>query len=125
MYNVTRRDYYCLLNMLDAIDKIKHYASPFASADDFGNADQAFEASLMNFIIIGEMVEKLSDELIDASKNAIDWFKIRGFRNILAHNYFGVDAEEVWQIINNSLLKLETQLKELIEPPIANLATEL
>jgi len=43
----------------------------------------------------------------------------------LAHNYFGVDAEEVWQIINNSLLKLETQLKELIEPPIANLATEL
>jgi len=115
MYNKNRKDYYCLLNMLDAIDKIKHYSSPFISADDFGRDNQAFEASLMNFIIIGEMVEKLSDELIDNSKNEIDWFKIKGFRNILAHNYFGVDAEEVWQIIHNGLPKLETQIKELIK----------
>ena len=35
MYNVNRKDYFCLLNMLDAIDKIKQYSSPFASADDF------------------------------------------------------------------------------------------
>jgi uncharacterized protein with HEPN domain len=67
----------------------------------------------MNFIIIGEMVEKLSDELKDATENEVNWFKIKGFRNILAHNYFGVDAEEVWQIIHNNLPNLETQLKEL------------
>ena len=99
--------------MLDAIEKIKQYSSRFTSADDFWNTTQAFEASLMNFIIIGEMVEKLSEELTDASKNEIDWFKIKGFRNILAHNYFGVDAEEVWQIIHNSLPKLETWLKKM------------
>jgi uncharacterized protein with HEPN domain len=101
--------------MLDAIDKIKQYSAPFASADDFLDTTQAFDASLMNFIVIGEMVEKLSDELITASNAEIDWFKIKGFRNILAHNYFGVDAEEVWQIIHNSLPKLERQLKELIK----------
>ena len=115
MYNVSRRDYYCLLNMLDAIDKIKQYSSPFTSADDFFSATQAFDASLMNFIVIGEMVEKLSNELITASNAEMDWFKIKSFRNILAHNYFGVDAEEVWQIIHNNLPKLETQLKKLIE----------
>jgi len=114
MYNVNRKDYFCLLNMLDAINKIKQYSSPFTSADDFLNETQAFDASLMNFIVIGEMVEKLSDELIDTSQNEIDWFRIKGFRNILAHNYFGVDAEEVWQVIHNSLLKLEIQLKKLI-----------
>jgi len=113
MYNVSRRDYYCLLNMLDAIDKIKRYSFPFTSADDFFSATQAFDASLMNFIIIGEMVEKLSDELITASSTEIDWFKIKSFRNILAHNYFGVDAEEVWQIIHNRLPELETQLKKI------------
>jgi len=115
MYNISRKDYFCLLNMVDAIDKIKQYSSPFISADDFMDMNQAFEASLMNFIIIGEMVGKLSDDLINASQNEIDWFRIKGFRNILAHNYFGVDAEEVWQIIHNSLPKLEIQLKKLID----------
>jgi uncharacterized protein with HEPN domain len=100
--------------MLDAIEKIKQYCLPFDSADDFYEADQAFDASLMNFIVIGEMVEKISDELIDATENKINWVKIKGFRNILAHNYFGIDAEEVWQIIRYSLPKFETQLKELI-----------
>ena len=114
MYNVNRRDYFYLLNMLDAIEKIKQYCVPFVSADDFYNAYQAFDASLMNFIVIGEMVEKLSDELIETTEDEINWFKIKGFRNILAHNYFGVDAEEVWQIIHHSLPKLETQLKRLV-----------
>jgi len=115
MRNVSQKDYFCLLNMLDAIDKIKQYALPFPSADEFWETSQAFEASLMNFIIIGEMIEKLSDELKDASESEINWHKIKKFRNILAHNYFGVDAEEVWQIIHNSLPKLETQLSELIK----------
>jgi uncharacterized protein with HEPN domain len=35
--------------------------------------------------------------------------------NIMAHNYFGVDAEEVWQIIHNNLPKLEIQLQKLIK----------
>ena len=115
MYSLSQRDYYCLLNILDAIDKIKQYSAPFHSADDFGNTYQAFDASLMNFIVIGEMVEKLSDSLIDASENEIDWFKIKGFRNILAHNYFGVDNEEVWQIIHNSLPKLEITIRAFID----------
>jgi len=115
MYNIDRKDYFCLLNMLDAIEKIKQNSVPFASADEFLNEIQAFDASLMNFIVIGEMVEKLSDKLRDASNNEIDWHKIKGFRNILAHNYFGVDAEEVWQIIHNSLPNLEMQLKNLIK----------
>ena len=68
----------------------------------------------MNFIVIGEMVGKLSDELITNSNVEIDWFKIKGFRNILAHNYFGVDAEEVWQIIHDSFPELEVQLRKLI-----------
>jgi uncharacterized protein with HEPN domain len=101
--------------MLEAIDKIKQYSSSFTSANDFGDDTQAFDASLMNFIVIGEMVEKLSDELIDATNHKIDWFKIKGFRNIVAHNYFGVDMEEVWQIIHDKLPKLDAQLKELIE----------
>ena len=113
MYNISQKDYCCLLNMLDAIDKIKQYSISFSSSDDFENNIQAVDASLMNFIVIGEMVEKLSSELKDLSENEIDWHKIKGFRNILAHNYFGINVEKVWQIIHNDLPKLEMQLKEL------------
>jgi uncharacterized protein with HEPN domain len=111
MYNISQKDYYCLLNLLDAIDKIRQYSAAFTDADDFNNSYQAFDASMMNFIVIGEMVEKLSDDLLNASDAEIGWSKIRGFRNILAHNYFGIDAEEVWQIIHNSLPQLEKRQK--------------
>lgn len=56
--------------------------------------ERDFDASMMNFIIIGEMVSRLSDKFIEENSQ-IDWFKIRGFRNIVAHDYFGIDAEEV------------------------------
>ena len=114
MYNINQKDYLCLLNMLDAIDKIKQYSISFTSSDEFMANIQAFDASLMNFIVIGEMVEKISIQLRDASENEIDWHRIKNFRNILAHNYFGIDAEEVWQIIHHSLPKLEIQLKKLV-----------
>ena len=114
MYNVNRKDYYCLLNMLDSIEKIKQYCLLHKSADDFYNDIKSFDASMMNFIVIGEMVDKISDDLKNVTNSEIDWFKIKGFRNILAHNYFGIDAEEVWQIIQNNLPELEIQLKKII-----------
>ena len=40
---------------------------------------------------------------------------MKGFRNFIAHNYFGVDAEEVWQIIQNKLPKLKAQLLRIID----------
>lgn len=60
----------------------------------------------MNFINIGESITKLSEKL-KASEPGIPWAKYKGFRNIVAHNYFGVDAEEVWQIIHTSIPQLE------------------
>ena len=70
---------------------------------------------MMNFIVIGEMADKLSDEFIDSTEGQIEWFKIRGLRNIIAHNYFGIDAEEIWQIIQDSLLLLDAILVKIIK----------
>jgi uncharacterized protein with HEPN domain len=101
--------------MLDAIDKIQHYASIFTNPDELNNDVKSFDAILMNFIVIGEMVEKLSIEFREESDEEINWTKISGFRNIIAHNYFGIDAEEVWQIIKHNLPMLERNLRVLIE----------
>ena len=68
----------------------------------------------MNFIIIGEMVSKLSDDFKNIH-NKTDWNRIKDFRNLVAHDYIGIDAEEVWQIITNDLSKLETDILGMLK----------
>ena len=114
MYNLSHKDFSCLYNIMDSILKIQQYSEKFDNADLFLDDSMSFEASMMNFIVIGEMVEKLSEEFILKSSDNIDWFKVRGFRNIIAHNYFGIDAEEVWQIIHTSLIDLKKELELIL-----------
>ena len=101
--------------MLESIVKIQQYSGKFKNADDFLNDTISFDASMMNFIVIGEMVEKLSDEFISSNPISLSWSKIKGFRNIIAHNYFGIDAEEVWQIIKTKLDSLEKEIRKIID----------
>lgn len=110
----SHKDFICILNMLDSIKRIQQYSEKFTNADDFYDDTKSFDASMMNFIVIGEMVDKLSDNLISETANKIDWYRVKGFRNIIAHNYFGIDAEEVWQIIRGSLKDLKRDLESII-----------
>lgn len=114
MSSPSHKDFNCILNMLDSITKIEQYSVKFDNADDFLTDIKSFDATMMNFIIIGEMVDKLSSELKAETENQIDWFKIKGFRNIVAHNYFGIDAEEVWQIIQDNIPDLKNSLQRII-----------
>ena len=101
--------------MLDSIQKIQLYSGKFLNADELFEDSLSFDGTMMNFIVIGEMVKKLSDEFISQTSKEINWTKVKSFRNIIAHNYFGIDAEEVWQIIQGSLLSLKVQLEKLIQ----------
>lgn len=103
-----------LLGILDAIRKINIYVRGLESPDDYFKTSVVFDATLMNFILIGEMVDRLSDGLKE-NNPAIDWQKIKDFRNLVAHDYLGIDAEEVWQIIQNDLPRLETDLQRISE----------
>lgn len=93
----SHKDFSCILNILDSIKKIRQYSGKFSDADDFYADTLSFDASMMNFIVIGEMADKLSDTIILETSDKINWLKIKEFRNIIAHNYFGIDAAEVWQ----------------------------
>ena len=115
MHSISHKDFSCIMNMIESIEKIQKYSEKFNNADDFYDDSISFDATMMNFIVIGEMVEKLSNELLTETQNQIDWLKVKGFRNIIAHKYFGIDAEEVWQIIQGSLVKLKESLIKLTE----------
>jgi uncharacterized protein with HEPN domain len=78
------KDYYLVLSMLETIEKILRYASGYQSAEELYNYDRDFDAVMMNFIVIGEETGKLSKDF-KLKNNHIDWFKIYGLRNIIAH----------------------------------------
>ena len=59
---IKQKDKNCLQNILDSINKIDNYTQLFHNADELYNDNKSFDAVLMNFVIIGEMVVKLSDE---------------------------------------------------------------
>jgi len=107
------KDHHCLESIIEASDRIIEYTSGINSADDFNNDYRNFDATMMNFVVIGEMVGKLS-ESFKKKHDKIEWIKIKGFRNIVAHDYFGIDAEEVWQIIKNMIPKLKKNIQELL-----------
>ncbi len=114
MYDLSNKDQSCLFNLLESINKIKIYTNRFNHVDEFYNDSISFDATLMNFIIIGEMVDKLSQHLIESTIDKIQWYKVKSFRNIIAHNYFGIDAEEVWQIIVFEIPKLKKEIEQIL-----------
>jgi len=115
MSKMSHKDFASAVSILDSIDKIMDYTSSFNNADEFYADTKTFDAAMMNFMVIGEMADKLSEEIKDETKNKIDWRKVIGFRNIIAHNYFGIDAEEVWQIIQTSLSNLKETLQDYVD----------
>jgi uncharacterized protein with HEPN domain len=107
------KDYYILLSMIETIDKIIRYTDNYTNADDFYNSERDYDATMMNFILVGETIDKLTDEVKDKNPQ-IEWYKIYGLRNIIAHNYFGVNVDTVWQIVQSFIPKLRNDINDLI-----------
>jgi uncharacterized protein with HEPN domain len=107
------KDHTIVRLMLEAIDKIFRYTSDLKSANEFENDTESFDAVIMNFIVLGESASKLTHTFKD-KHNEIDWRKIYAFRNVLAHDYFGILPEEVWQIIKKHLPKLKIELTKIV-----------
>jgi uncharacterized protein with HEPN domain len=109
------KDYYILLSIYETIEKIIRYTTDYKSAEELYKNDRDFDATMMNFIVIGEAVGKLSDD-VKKKYGRIDWQKIYSLRNIIAHHYFGINVDIVWQIITTDLPKLKTEINRMVEP---------
>ena len=88
------KDYYILLSILETIDKIIRYTANYTNAEEFYNSERDYDATMMNFVVLGETIDKLTDEIKDTNPQ-IEWNKIYGLRNIIAHNYFGVNVDTI------------------------------
>jgi uncharacterized protein with HEPN domain len=102
-----------LLDILGSIEKIKSYTESH-TFDTFIEYSKTLDAVIRNFEIIGEAANRLPEDFKD-SYEGINWFRIRGFRNRIVHDYMGIDFQIVWTIIDKDLDKLGTDISQIIE----------
>ena len=87
---MSRREAKLLLNdILDSIEKIRIYVDGY-DFESFLADSKTCDAVIRNFEIIGEAANRLPDEIRERYPD-INWFRIRGFRNRIVHDYMGID----------------------------------
>jgi uncharacterized protein with HEPN domain len=91
-------------DIIESARKILDYTKEL-TYDDFKADSMRVDAVIRNFEIIGEAANRLPDEIKDEISD-IDWHKIRGFRNRVAHDYMGINYFIVWQIREEFLPEL-------------------
>lgn len=108
------RDYKVYLeDILEGLSKIKRYTAGI-HLDEILRDEKTFDAVIRNLEIIGEAVKHLPDQVRNENPE-IDWKSIAGLRDILIHEYFGVDPEIILDVVKNKLPFLEKQVKKILE----------
>ncbi len=93
-----------LTDIIRAIGKIQQYTSGM-TYDDLLADDKTFDAVVHNLQIIGEATKQIP-EVIRQNYPHIEWRKISGLRDIIAHAYFNVNPKIVWNILTTKLKPL-------------------
>lgn len=100
------------VDILDSGNAILEFVKDL-SFEEFCNDRKTYSAVIREFEIIGEAVGKLPDE-IKQRRSEVEWQDIKDFRNLLIHEYFGVDLEIVWKVILDDLPTLMNAIREIL-----------
>lgn len=107
-----RTPHLLLEDILDAAQRIVEYTAGM-TFEEFAEDNKTVDAVIRNIEVIGEATHLLPYEF-KLKYSEIDWIRIRGFRNRIVHDYFGVDLEIVWQITTDYLPGLITGLSDIL-----------
>lgn len=100
-----------LRHILEAIGKIERYAR--VGRAEFMEATHWQDAVIRQLEIIGEAVKHLGPETV-GQQPEIPWRDIAGMRDVLIHNYMGVDLDAVWKVTEVDLPRLRRAVEELL-----------
>ena len=98
-------------DILTSADKIQRYTHGM-TFEQFTLDERTADAVARNFEIIGEAANRLPKDF-KSRFSTIDWNRIRGFRNRIVHDYFGIDHSIVWNIVKDFLPEVIDDLKKI------------
>jgi uncharacterized protein with HEPN domain len=82
--------------------------------ENFVADDRTFDAVIRNLQIIGEAVKNIPDDVRELNPE-MEWRKIAGLRDILAHAYFQIEDEIIWDVVQNKIPALLGVVSQLLE----------
>ncbi len=104
------RDRVYVEHMLDCIGRIERYADNDRSF--FMLSEMVQDSVIRNLQTLAESSQRLS-EVVKSNHAEIDWRAIAGLRNILVHDYLGLDLETIWLVIEQDLAPLKAALVQI------------
>ncbi|MCC6125211.1 MAG: DUF86 domain-containing protein [Pirellulales bacterium] len=110
-----------LVQVREGLEKILKRTARLKTADDFidtEEGEQIFDGICMQFMAVGENIKRidcLTDGTLLADYPDADWTGAMGFRDIIAHQYFRLDPEEVFSIVKDDLKPLLSGIEKIIQ----------
>jgi len=111
---VKNKDLLRLRHISDSIAKIEHIAQMLHNQDNFEAKWIEQDAIIRNLEVIGEATFHISDDL-KRNYPDISWKEIRGMRNFVTHQYFGVELSEIWSTVIHDIPLLKNQIQKIID----------
>lgn len=101
-----------LRHIIDAIEKIEKYAA--VQKGTFLVESHWQDAIIRNLEVIGEAAKRIGKMRRDSHPD-VPWRAIAGLRDVLIHDYMGVDLEAVWNVVQNDIPKLKKQIQAILQ----------
>jgi len=107
------RDYRLYLDDIqESCEKVLRYTRGL-SFDEFMHDEKTFDATVRNLEIIGEAAKHIPPEVQNRHPD-VEWSKIVGLRDIVAHEYFGLDIDILWDVVQNHVPALLDDVLEIL-----------
>jgi uncharacterized protein with HEPN domain len=101
-----------LRHILDCVARIEDYVRDGREA--FFDDPKTQDAVIRNLEVIGQAVKDVGKEDLGSRDDSVPWGAVAGLRNVLAHQYLGVDLKLVWRIVERDLPVLKAAVQKLI-----------
>lgn len=101
-----------LIHIIECIEHIESYTENI-DKEAFLNTTLIQDAVIRNLQVMAESTQRLSERTKQIQPE-IDWHRMAGFRNVLVHDYLGVDLERIWNIVEKEIPPLKKAVRAIM-----------